>query len=1822
MGKKYSNAASEYDNTIEPSKKKGGFLSSLKSKLSDSLNTISGGLFGKLNELKSKLVSFDLSALTSKLKGLLSSFLDNALNMLKDMAKDALNSLKNAGKNFAMNIAEQFYNDIKATLYIEDIIFSKTIEALYYTGADLAYNDHYIRNSALSRDWNYTLKFVDQQYKIEYSLQYNKLEDDLKTAAKNGCFKNISYIFESMRKFRDNTNSQIALTNNNIAALDYDETTQKALKNTVETLTQSLNKYDELMVKYTYILIVYSYSSFTTNRVKDLIKETNGIVLPKYFGKTDDKYSRQYNFNTTDCKRMMPDYVQTLSNTDKKTLQEIDEQNQENQEEADELRDNADKSLQGAATLEATASWAQSQNVDAKVVDKLNQQVAFYKTNAKIKEWRAKYESKLSSQNKALSKTALTSGVKKVAEDNRARYHKNYDGSSVKYIGSLTDGINNFSNKAQDGFISLRNKYIKAIYILLSSKEIYGSNRMVNEDFYNRCKMRTANALYSAMNKATGLLGASSLVQSIYDISDVIDGSAYNYLKKVEKWLYDPKTNVDIGAQVNTIGSMFYDPDIDNVTFTIDDSESNNIVNTSDMSAIINNPNVVALPSSDSTVSNEEVYNELETKMSQNSSSKKKILDISRYVDKIPIGTKRDILIKYMTWFYDNIQVRGISKAIAGECLSRLVYSIFGRTGFTSTGNLDSLFTNTMNSVLNKNLQTFISISVLNVAKEYLRLDKYDSETAGEISDIFDMAAYSFAIEVKNTSFAKAVFLYDIDYMKTLAKQKYESEVKQLKTLNTPNDPNNYNNFYPTKDNMTKIYDGFDRFGIFGFDERSGFIVKYTNIITGDWNSISVTAEGTFFGGSDFTKENGIKYLDEDTDTIKSTSIKSGTWNIIERSKKAFFINTTGDVYTWNSTNKDVDKILTKEGNKYEFIEFPEYNLIIANGNSNNGLMVFNGTSFDKLSTSGSNFKYFKENNFLIFYTNEGSSKVIGIDVTNNNKIVYLTSESYSLVTPIRFSETHTITTTSTTIPVLPDGTQGTPITSVTTNKKYKHHILFGRLDNGGVYDCLNISDNKNEYNYSWEQDTTISLNNMSVYLVKLNNSIMAIKSNSLKTDLENVCIIKPILNHSYTNTVTGSSGVNNTTISINYKKGYEDVVYEHQYAEASNFSFVNDVLFFKANYLTNKENDTWEYKFFVHNYNDKQLYDMNVSNKDSIYFYNPNYNNLTLIFGKDRNTNHLYYYNSGNHSVKTLFNDSKYLVNDIKYISINRKYAQLYSNNTNFGVILYNNDTNSVDKTNLTSGNYRILEGNKYYYALSQNGTNKGVLYSKKPNFNFTDISKGEVNRYDMPAFSYDSNLKRVYIGVERSKSILNLDSIKYDINEYVFLRNNYQLYKDMESSNNNITDSILSEVSTKLSGIDPSNIKSLTSEELENGPISGKEYFISDETTGNLISVGNSLESFDPNENYYTEDKSIKDTNSFTRLSPDEVKQGPNINTTYYKKDIDTGKLISVGIITKFDPSIDYFVKNEVVKEEKYVILTTNEIATGPIDKTEYFIKKNSDYISVGNEMTSFKPSTDYYKEKNSINGVPIFSFIKLTESEIQIGPNVNIEYFNKNENGEYISIGSGIVKFEPGVNYYTIVQNRSPEPYVSSSMVEITSTEIENGPINNKNYYIKDNETDSYSLAGIGNVTLNEFIIGVSYYVIKETEIITSSSKSTADILNELAETWEPYVENLNEIEKSSPFYTDLSSLSMANEEFDVDDPNEVNGIILDMILGDEGKNSTAYLLLKDNEKKYIISNSDPRYEHIKPNTPEWNMANEYTSIDFLNSDEEDLENLIKK
>ena len=1812
MGKKYSNAASEYDNVINPSSKKSGLLSGLKSKLTSSINSISDGIFGKLNELKSKVFSFNLSALTGKLQGLLSGLLDSATSMLKSMIKDSIASLKNAGKNFAMNIVEQFQNDLKAMIFIEDKIFCQTIKALYYAGADLAYNNHYIRNSALTRDWNYTLEFLDKQYDIKYSLEYNKLTDDLDKCAKNGCYKNVMYIFGELLNARNSLNVEKSSQESVLPSLIYDPNSQKAIKATISTLEDNIAKYDELLVKYTKLTIVYSYSSFSPSRVKKLIKITNGIVLPKYFGTTDDKYSKKYIFNNSDVNNtMMPDFQQKLTKSDSKTLQDIDKQASEIEEENDELKDYANEEAEAGEALSSVASsWNSSGNiVDNENVKDVNKAAQYLKTRSKLDTFRANYRSKLTSQNKALSVTALKKGVSQVIEDNRARYHKNYDGSTVKYRKSAADLIDDFGESQENKYISCRNANIKAIYTLLSSQTIYGSNRMVNETYYKRCKMKSSTVLRASADKALGLIGASALVQSIYDISDIIDGSAYNYTVKVEKWLYDPKTNLSISDTFGSFGAMYFDTDTNSVKYKIDD-ENGNTIDTDNIQEVIDNPQSASLPSSSSTVSNEDTEKEIDDLKTSNKSAKKYILDITRYVDKIPIGTKRDILIKYLTWFYNGIISRKISEKIAKECFSRLIYKIFGRTGFDNPNKIEDLFINSNNNTLNKNLDTFVSISSLGLSKSYMKLSNYDTNTSNEIDDIYDMTVYTMSIEIKNNAFTKAVFLYDNDYMHTLAKQKYESQIKQLKNLNGSLESDKLKQFYSNKDNLTKTYDGFDRFGIFGFDERSGFVVKYTNVQTGDWNSILVGEEGTFFGGSDTTDNNGIRYLDTDSDTIKQTSIKSGLWNIIELNKRAFFINFIGNVYIWNSSKKDVVKIMNKTGNDYEYKEFPDYNLIFAIGKKNNGLMMFKDNNFISLSSTGSNFKWFKDNNIIVFYTDDGISKPIGVDVVTQNYF-YISSINAPLTTPIRFTEDHVITTTINSTISNPDGTS-TPVSRTEVTHNYKHHIMFGRLDNNGVLDCVNQNTDESNYSNSWIDDSSISISNKSICLVKISKNIYAIPVNSERTEDNNVTIIKPIYTQSYSQTITGtssSSSSSNTTPTL--KTGYEKTDYLHQYAKLSNLSVINDTVFFKADYLNGT---TWETKFFVHKYNDSVIDEMSVSSKDSIKFYNPDKDNLQLIFGKD-SANNLYYFNPSKNIIKALFSESKYIVDGWKYCNINRKYAQLYNENAPIGVILYDNDNNSIIKTNLTTQYWKVLEGNKYFYALSQNGTNKGVLYSKKPLFNFTDITSNDVSRYDINGFVYDSSLKRTYLGVERSKNILNVDSVNYDINEFIYLKNAYELYKLNETNSNLDTQKILDDLSDKLAGVDKSAIKTLTSSEIVAGPVSGKEYFINDESSGELISVGNSLTSFDQNETYYKQETEVKKTNSFDHLSADDIKNGPITGQEYYTKDL-SGRLISVGNVIKFDSSKEYYIKNTIDNTSKYRLLNDSEKKLGPISNKEYCKKRGDNYISLGNSNTKFSEAIDYYIENNPIESIPIISYEMVDKDVDSIQ---NIEYFEKNsEYGYFESVGYGfkdITEFKSDKAYYISVQNRSSDPSIESSIVEVTDKS--SGPLSNIRYFISDND-GNYHFYGTGNVDFTDFDDSTTYYIVKESEIISNSTKSTSEILNDLIDTWSPYVESLSEIEKSSPFYTDLAMISASNEEFDVDDPNEVDGMLLDLILGDEGKTSKAYLLMEDNTK-YIIKTVDEKYKDLKPGTTNWNLINETSSIDFLNSDETDIENV---
>ena len=183
-----TNSFENYKNTIEASEK-GGFLSKLKSFGLDSLgglDSFMGKDIIKANKLLKSFKGFNLSNILSNLGGFFKNLGLSALDMLKDMGMDAIRQLQNATINFASNLVEDLYNNIRSMMYIPDSVFALTLKGLYLAGADLAYNKHYIRSSALQRDWAASLKFIDEQYGIDYNIRdYKDLEKDLALCAEH-----------------------------------------------------------------------------------------------------------------------------------------------------------------------------------------------------------------------------------------------------------------------------------------------------------------------------------------------------------------------------------------------------------------------------------------------------------------------------------------------------------------------------------------------------------------------------------------------------------------------------------------------------------------------------------------------------------------------------------------------------------------------------------------------------------------------------------------------------------------------------------------------------------------------------------------------------------------------------------------------------------------------------------------------------------------------------------------------------------------------------------------------------------------------------------------------------------------------------------------------------------------------------------------------------------------------------------------------------------------------------------------------------------------------------------------------------------------------------------------------------------------------------------------------------------------------------------------------------------------------------------------------------------------------------------------------------
>lgn len=1384
MAEKYNNATTLYDNVVTESEGgRGGITSKLKDTLSSSVNNISQNpKIQQLSKLKSGTKSLTSSnykeMIGAKVKGTLNAFADSAKSMAKSMVQDSLTTLKNAGKNFVKNTVNQLIEDIKASVYIPDKVFCATIKGMYYAGADLAYMDHYIRNKALVNDWSETLEFLDKQYGIKYTLEYDKLDQDITKAAKGGAFKNIEYMFKQLLDERNSVNNQLYSINSSLTSGGLDNNTITSLTRTSSTLNNNVKKYDKKLVQYTKMIITYGYSSLKASEVKKIIKMTNGIVLPRYFGTTDNKYNKSYNFTDSDCKIMMPTWKPNDKDTteaDKDTLMDIGEQTLAKKKTTDSLKDSAKRDLLASEAAENNEYSTDSRYKGSYLEAQYTKTATEYKVQSKLKTFQANYESKNASRTSALSTTAIKKGSKAVISDTRARYHKNKDGVQVKYRKSATSYIES-ALEGEDTFITLRNNNIKSIYILLTNTSIYGNDVMVNENFYKRCKLPSAKGLKRNADKARGLLGASSAVQTIYDIQDFVDSSAYNYTKKVEENLYNPQrkqslltgqvSSLDISAEGKLILPIIND--------------AGTVTNTENIEEAIKHPESFQPSNQGTTVSNNTNKDDIDNKLDNNIKAKQQVLSSTRYISKLQPYVKRDILIKYLSWFYNTIIDYDISEDIAKNCLSTLVYNIFGRTGFDNPNKLDDLFINSDNESLSNNITMYVSVSKLKLHKDYIGLSNYDNVTIDNITKIYDISVYIMEIELKSTSFAKSVFNYDNDYIKTLVKQKYEADLTHLKSLHSTN---TMPDFWIQKDVMTKNYDGFDRFGIFGFDERTNFRVKYTNVEIGDWNSICVGTEGTFFGGSDNTSNNGVRYLDESSDTIYPTSITSGTWKIFERCSTMLFLNDKNELYTWNSNRNDLDKILDN-ADKYDTIDFPKYNLIFLLGKSNNGVLLLDNKSISTIIDSGDHFKYVINKNKLFFFSESSFVNAIAFDL--NDKTFNSIGISKPVTTPIFFTIKKTITATS---PSTGQEQQsGSSQQQTTTTVEYVHHILFGTQDNNGIVDIINNSTSDSRYTsntYERYEKSTVSTGNY--HLFKTSDTEVYAICDSSESGIGSKFDLK--LEQDYAIT-TGQPVV--------YTPDYTTSSYNIHY-NATNFSYINDYLFFTS---ANSNQNIATRKFYVHNPEDNQLYTINPEDIWTIKFSNIYWRDSSLIIGID-SLNRVYGYNYKTHTLNIIheFDSSYDKYGDYwEYGYVNNKYGYLYNKYIPKGLFIYDNLENKKVENNLTTGYWKLIQGRNYYYALSQNGTNLGVKKSPLAYFNFTNITEQIVDHYDINGFAYDSSKYRTYCGTERSKDTFPINSINYDIDEYVYLKNSYQLYKIIENSNSGQTTGMMNEITNKI--------------------------------------------------------------------------------------------------------------------------------------------------------------------------------------------------------------------------------------------------------------------------------------------------------------------------------------------------------------------------------------------------------------------------------------
>ena len=1542
MGKIVPSALSQYDNEVKKTSSSNGnfkgklsgglngFISGLSDKISGviddkvkQLNELAkgklGGLLGGLGNLLnfqgSDFLKNALQGLLGKAMGALSGYLNNAIQMLKALGTDTLRQLTNASLNYLANIAEDYINNIKSSLFIDDKIFLATIQGLYYNGADLAYNSHYLRNQCLKRDWCETLKFVDGEYGVNYNTAYVRLRSDIKTCSMNSCHKNLFYIFGKIHEEIKNYESLIETSDKKIEYYKMYKGYEKENGYKTEVSTNRKYKQDKellekLMVEGLKNLIIFSYTYTTASDIRRFFTAYPDILKPKYYGSNDDKYRQAYMFNAGDCATMLPFFTKhNLSQSDIATMERISEQSEKLNDYNNKLSDNGRYDV-ARNILNDNNSSSYDKGYAYAIIER--------------EEARNKSLKSQNDRSASLALTALTKGAKGVHEDARARHPMQNDlKNRVKYREKDVSDLLDDTFNTKDQYTVPRNKNIKAIYILLSSKEIYADSYMINENFYKRCKYPTMTTLNAAADKAKGLIGASFLAQAMYDISDAVDGSAYRYTKKVEKYLLNPKTNV---SDISVATQVTFDQDnLNSIELPEDLHDSLQVALNSSVLSNTNGEITVANGVNVASVS------ELEKEADKNLSVKKDIADSVRYVQSLPMMKKKEMILNYLVKFYHLCANYGIDERELKKSYSRLTYYIFAKKINNPNDLYGTLLDNATNESLSRNIQTVISIQKTGSLVRIMQIE--NSKYRDTYVKLFDLVCNSLNLESSTSGFVQMTFNYDKEHLSSLLKQYYLQKLAYLRSINDKSNPN-YKNFYTFKDSMTKTFEGFDRNGVFGYSEEKGRL-RYTNIETGDWRAIHYSPKnGTFFAGSMNTNGNGIMKLNESIEELRSTNITSGNWiKMIEYSDELFFINEDDSIWYWNGNS--VIKTSITDFKNWEFEYFEGYDIIFLKGKNNNGIKVWRNGSFETITTLGDGWVYepINNNSYYILYPSDAagmsyffnlSATFIPTNITGSITSWFLTipelTYTYEQKKEDSGDSSGSSSGSSSSSSSSSGSGEGEEQTEQIEVTQYQCHFMIATKASG-VWDCM-----------SAVSDSTLFIpsNTQPKLMSKFDPTKINILYKNSNTNESCFCIDGlNIYNVTFLATKDGGSAL--PSVDENKIIDRKDPILPLIGGGVTSYNIVNTtctkygIFAEQVKVMENGSSvsELWYYDRSSSSNNRNKIADRSLSG-------------ISFFIGEDGvttfgQTSNNYYICTKTNMIQVLTNS-----NDIKpgwiLEYVNNTYFMV--NHTNpLGIRLIRN--NVAINTNITDGYWNVTCSDTKLFAMSIKNTNKGIRYTSKGNpTSFGSLPTIPYNYQDVYGYAYNPERKVLYFGSCRDELLLNIDAIVYDIDLYIYILTLYQIKQKLQGfayDNGNIgLNSVLKTLEEKkasgeeMTEEDFNNLNNMIDEYNSDLNSQISEQRDTEKSSGlytDLLTYAEAMREFDVDSNTAKESLLLSMINDYDYVpSFDEQQFGysivdsgipnrPDPNTQYYTKDDDGIYHACPKPLLEFEPGVTYY-------------------------------------------------------------------------------------------------------------------------------------------------------------------------------------------------------------------------------------------------------------------------------------------------------------------------